>query len=163
MEIPGFSVHEEHVREEWIDYNGHMNVGYYLLPFENASGAFCRHLDLSREYRERTDHALFAAEAHLSFAREVRLGERLRFATLLLDWAPRWIHAIHCMYQMDAGYLAATNELLFVHVGLQARRAVPMPEAQQAALAAMAQAHSRWPRPAQAGRSIDPARKRHAR
>jgi len=76
-----FAEHTETVRPEWIDYNGHMNVGYYLLPFENASGAFCRHLDISKAYRERTNHAVFAAETHLTFEREVKEGDLLRFET----------------------------------------------------------------------------------
>lgn len=154
-----FSQHEETVLAEWIDYNGHMNVGYYLLPFENASGAFCRHLDISKAYRERTDHAVFAAETHLTFEREVKLGDRLRFSTQLLDWSPKWINLIHFMHNVDAGYLAASNQLLLVHVNLETRRAVPMPDAQQAGLAAMMAEHAALPLPAQAGRAIRPVRK----
>ena len=87
-----FQQHEETVRADWIDYSGHMNFGYFLLSFENASSAFFRHLDLSQAHRERTNHALFAAETHLTFKREVKLGDRLRFTTQLLGWAPKWIN-----------------------------------------------------------------------
>ena len=149
-----FAGHEEVVRPEWIDYSGHMNVGYYLVPFENASRAFCRHIDLSRSYRERTNHALFAAETHVTFEREVREADRLRFTTQLIAWAPKWINCIHCMYSADQDYLAATNQLLFVHVNLDTRRSAPIPAEQQATLRAIMQSHSKLPVPAQAGRAI---------
>jgi acyl-CoA thioester hydrolase len=28
------------VRPEWIDHNGHMNMGYYLVVFDFATDAF---------------------------------------------------------------------------------------------------------------------------
>ena len=31
------------VRPEWIDYNGHMNVGYYLVAFDQATERLCEH------------------------------------------------------------------------------------------------------------------------
>ena len=153
-ELIPFELHEDRVREEWIDYSGHMNAGYYLLAFEKASRVFCRYLDLSQPYRERTNHALFAVEAHVTFEREVRQGDGLRFTTQLLGWSPKWINCMHCMYQMSEGYLAATNQLLFVHVNLETRHSAAMPERQQATLKTLMVAHSKLPLPRQAGRSI---------
>ena len=153
-----FQQHEETVRADWIDYSGHMNFGYFLLPFENASSAFFRHLDLSQAHRERTNHALFAAETHLTFKREVKLGDRLRFTTQLLGWAPKWINCIHCMYHVGENYLAATNQLLFVYVDLDKRRSAPLPDRQQATLTALFETHSKLKIPAQVGRAINPSR-----
>jgi len=155
IEAP-FAQHEEPVRPEWIDDSGHMNVGFYLLAFENATRAFFQHLDLSRAYRERSGCALFAAEAHLGFERELRAGTRLRFTTQLLGFAPRWLHCFHTLYEADRDRLAATNELLFVHVDLGSRRAVPLSPAHQRALAEIERAHATLGRPPQAGRAIRP-------
>ena len=149
-----FARHEEVVRPEWIDYSGHMNIGYYLLPFENASSVFCQHVGLSRRYRERTNHALFAAETHVTFEREVKEADRLRFTTQLIAWGPRWINCIHCMHQAEAGYLAATNQVLFVHVNLETRRSAPLPDGQQATLREIMASHAELPIPEQAGRAI---------
>jgi acyl-CoA thioester hydrolase len=154
MDIFGFSEHEETVREDWIDYNRHMNVGYYLLPFENASTAFCRHMDISQAYKERSGHAIFAAEAHLTFEREVTLGDRLKFTTRLLGLGAKWINIIHFMENADAGYLAATNQLIFVHLNLSTQKSAPFPEAQRAALTEMLAVHETYPVPPQAGRAI---------
>ena len=79
-----FECKPQAVKPEWIDYSGHMNIGYYLLAFEAAAVDFFRHLDLSGEYRARTDHSLFALETHIVFLREVQKGAPLRMTAQLV-------------------------------------------------------------------------------
>jgi len=35
----GWLLHREKVIPEWVDYNGHMNVAYYVLVFDRATDA----------------------------------------------------------------------------------------------------------------------------
>jgi acyl-CoA thioester hydrolase len=156
MTIPApFAEYEETVDPAACDYNGHMNVGYYLLAFENAAKAFFGYVDLSQSYRERSNHALFVSETHLTFEREVCAGDRLRFATQLLGTTDKAIDVMHFMYHAGEGYLAATNEVMYLHVNLESRRAAPIPEGTQDFLRRMAAAHARLPPPPQAGRRIE--------
>ena len=156
MSIPApFSEHREAVDPATCDYNGHMNVGYYLLAFENAARAFFRYVGLSQAYRERTNHALFVSETHLTFEREVRAGERLRFSTQLLGATDKAIDVLHFMVHDDDGRLAATNEVMYLHVDLESRRIVAFPADAQEQLRRIEAAHARLPRPPQAGRRIE--------
>ena len=41
-----------------------MNLGYYLLAFEDAARHLFTQLDVSEAYRKRTNHALFANDDH---------------------------------------------------------------------------------------------------
>ena len=67
------------VLPEWIDYNGHMNLGFYLVAFELAQTHFYDEvLDLSRAYGERTGHAAFALETHINYLSELHEGDPLR-------------------------------------------------------------------------------------
>lgn len=79
-------LHTESVRTEWIDYNGHMNVAYYVLAFDHATDAFLDYLGMDEHYRDERRCSVFTAEAHVTYDREVRLGDPLRFTTQLLDW-----------------------------------------------------------------------------
>ena len=56
------------------------------------------------------------------------------------------------MYHADEGFLAATNELLALHVDLAGRRAAAFPEPVGRRLADLHAAHRRLPTPAQVGR-----------
>ena len=73
-----FPVHREIVRPEWVDYNNHMNVAYYVLVFDHATDAVFDRLDLGEAYRETTGCSLFVAEAHVTYEQEVSAGDRLR-------------------------------------------------------------------------------------
>ena len=37
-----FDAYRDRVRSEWIDHNGHMNMGYYLVVFDFATDEFFR-------------------------------------------------------------------------------------------------------------------------
>ena len=63
------------VRPEWIDHNGHMNMGYYLVVFDLATDAWFRYLGLDEAYRQRHRATTFCLEAHVSYHREVREGD----------------------------------------------------------------------------------------
>lgn len=155
MKIPApFAEYECVVPPEWIDYNGHMNVGYYLLPFEQAAKPFFKWLDLSARYREESGCTTYAAEAHLTFEREVIEGDRLRFETYLLAYRAKVIDAIHLMYHADEGYLAATNEVVYVHVDSQSKSARPFSDRHLQLLDKVTKTHAELPRPSQAGRAI---------
>jgi acyl-CoA thioester hydrolase len=142
------------VRPEWIDHNRHMNVGYYLVVFDYATDEFFRFIGLDGTHRRQHDVTTFCLEAHVTYHREVREGDPLRFTTRLLGHDAKRIHYIHEMYHAHEGYLAATNELMSLHVSEATRRGAPMAEEIRERLARIQAAHDALPRPPQAGRRI---------
>ena len=152
---PPFRRYEDIVRSEWIDYNGHMNVGFYLLAFEEAARSFFSWLDLSKDYRNRTGCGFFVSECHMTFEREVSEGQHLKFETQLLDKREKVVRVIHLMYSVDTPYLAATNEVLYIHVNLDKRASVPIPKEKMFLLDELFMAHKHLPKPQQVGRSIN--------
>ena len=154
-----FDRYRDVVRAEWIDQNDHMNVGYYLVVFDYATDEFFAWVGLDAAHRAAHGITTFCLEAHVTYHREVCLGDPLRFTTRLLAHDAKRIHYLHAMYHATEGWLAATNELLSLHVDRNTRRSAPMASAIQARLAAIQRAHDVLPRPPQAGRSIGLANK----
>ena len=144
----------ERVQPEWIDYNGHMNVAFYVLAFDHATDAFFDFLGLDEAYRTTTGNSTFAVEAHVTYQREVAKGDELRFTTQLLGFDHKRIHFFHRMYHAEQGFLAATAEWLSLHVDLAQRRVAPMPEAIAGRLAEVHAAHGALPVPPEVGRVI---------
>ena len=142
------------VRSEWIDHNEHMNVGYYLVVFDFATDAFFDWVGLNAAHREARAITTFCLEAHVTYHREVRAGDPLRFTTQLLAHDEKRIQYFHAMYHGGEGWLAATNELMSLHVSRATRRGAPMAPEILARLAAIQRAHDALPRPPQAGRAI---------
>ena len=149
-----FDEYREIVRSEWIDHNRHLNMGYYLVIFDHATDAFLSAVGLDDAHRRAAQVTTFCLEAHITYHREVRAGDLLRFTTLLVAHDAKRLHYFHAMYHADAGYLAATNELISLHVSERTRRAAPMSPEIRTRLAAMQAAHDALPRPPQLGRII---------
>jgi acyl-CoA thioester hydrolase len=146
--------HRERVRPEWIDYNGHMNVAYYVLIFDHGTDALFDALDIGAAYRARANCSLFAMQSNVSYVAEVKEGDELRVTTQFLGFDDKRIHFFHRMYHVGQGYLAATSELLGLHVDLSRRRAAPFPADVWARLSGAAAAHAGLPRPPELGRVI---------
>ena len=149
-----FDVFRATVRPEWIDHNGHMNMGYYLVVFDHATDAFLGWVGLDEAHRRAAAVTTFCLEAHVTYHQEVREGDTLRFTTRLLGFDEKRIHYFHEMYHAGDGYLAATNELMSLHVSRATRRSAPMAASVQDRLAVIQSAHDPLPRPAQVGRMI---------
>jgi acyl-CoA thioester hydrolase len=149
-----FDAYRDVVRPEWIDGNRHMNVGYYLVVFDFATDEFLSWVGLDEAHRRAMRVTTFCLEAHVTYHREVRAGDPLRFTTLLLAHDARRIHYFHAMYHAGEGYLAATNELMSLHVSEETRRGAPMAPEILERLGRIQAAHDALPRPPQVGRVI---------
>ena len=155
--MPGTSpltVHEEAVRPEWIDYNGHMNVAYYVLAFDHATDRLFDMLDLGVDYVEREHKSVFQVECHVTYLQEVKEGDVLTFTIQLLDFDSKRIHFFSSMTHRDKGFLSATTEWLGVHVDLNERRSADLPAASLERLSKLKTAHAELPQPPQVGRSM---------
>ncbi|MCY4427707.1 MAG: thioesterase family protein [Halieaceae bacterium] len=131
-ESPLFTVHSS-VKPEWIDYNGHMNMGYYLVAFDEVgTDSYFDFLGIGREHHARENRSTFTLASNIDFLKEVFANEPLRFTTRLLDFDHKRIHYFHCMYHAEQGYLAATNECLTMYMDMDTRRSAVFSEAQQA-------------------------------
>ncbi|OGL18266.1 MAG: hypothetical protein A3F92_03980 [Candidatus Rokubacteria bacterium RIFCSPLOWO2_12_FULL_71_22] len=149
-----FDAYRDRVRAEWIDHNGHMNMGYYLVVFDWATDEFWRWIGLDEAHRRARRVTTYCLEAHVTYHREVRAGDPLRFRTRLLAHDAKRVHFFHEMFHDTRGYLAATNELLSLHVSQETRRGAPMAPELLERLARIQAAHAALPRPPQAGRTI---------
>ena len=155
-----FDQHRATVKPEWIDWNGHMNVGYYVVAFDQATDTLCKQFGCGFEYTRDKIGMAFVLEAHVTYDREVKEGDPLRIASQILDLDAKRLHFIHAMYHGTEGYLAATNELMMMNIDYETRRSAPWPDWAMERLDKMAAAHKPLPVPPQAGRLIGIKRKK---
>jgi len=149
----------QRVLPEWIDYNGHMNVAFYVLAFDKALDQVFDMLDIGVDYVQRTGDSAFVLQNHVAYLAELKLGDPIRVSFQLLDWDAKKVHYFMHMYHASEGFLAATAEQVMMHVSLETRRSSPFPAGAQAKWAAMQEAHGKLPRPETAGASIGIRRK----
>ena len=144
--------HTSTVLPEWVDWNGHMNLAFYVTAFDQASGAFMRNIGLGRPYVDNKLGMTFVLEMHITYDRELREGAPMLFRTQLLDCDAKRVHLFHEMLHVDEGYLAATNETIVMNIDFASRRSAPWPQQAAERLDAVWAAHQHLPRPAKSGR-----------
>jgi acyl-CoA thioester hydrolase len=142
------------VKPEWIDLNGHMNLAYYIVLFDQAFDLLLAEWDLDWDYTKRTKQGLFAVETHTLYEQELGAGAAVRVRSWLIDVDGKRLHVAHEMYRASDMRRAACLETLNLHVDLEKRRVTPWPEAQRLALDAAALAHRAAGLPEWVGRRV---------
>jgi acyl-CoA thioester hydrolase len=153
-------LHREIIQSQWVDYNGHMNVAYYILVFDHATDAVLDRLDIGAAYRRRSGCSIFVAEAHATYEQEVGDGQAVAVDSRLIGFDDKRLIIYHEMICAEAGALVASNEVLCLHVDLTTRRTVALPADAAATIAAAAADHARLGRPRRTGRAIGLAARR---
>lgn len=118
------STFKETVKSEWIDYNGHMNVAYYVLVFDHATDFFLEQQGIDASYRREEGKSLFVVESHVNYANEVSEDEPLIVKTYCVGVDRKRLHLFHEMYREGHDDLCASNEVMLVHVDMNLRKSV---------------------------------------
>jgi acyl-CoA thioester hydrolase len=154
MPSPPYPSYRASVAPEWIDYNGHMNVAYYVLAFDRATDRLFDYLGVGEAYRRATHHSVFALEAHVTYERELRQGDEFAIATRLIDADRKRLHLFHAMTREKDNELSATIEVMGLHVDMAGPKSAPLPDDVFAKVEAMLAEHRLLPAPPQLGRKI---------
>ena len=145
---------DQQVLPEWIDFNGHMNVAYYVMAFDHGVDGLTSYLDIGPEGIEARGTSTFTLEMHTNYLQELHLDDPIRLTCQLLDYDSKRVHFFFNMYHTEEDYLAATCEQLLLHVNLEERRSSPFPQSAVSKLETLMLLHRQLPRPEKAGRSI---------
>ena len=140
------------VRPEWIDHNGHLNLAYYTVLFDNATDALWLEIGLGEPYR-RTGLTTFAVEAHTLYLGELFEGDETESATVIVGADAKRLHVAHELRRAGADRPAARQELMYLTVDMATRRSVPWPAAIHAGLQRAAACHAAT-RPEWVGRRL---------
>ena len=144
----------ETVQQQWIDYNGHLNAGYYLVAFDDAIAPWMDFIGLGSAHRAVRDITTFSAENHIVYVREIGPDEPYVIAVQLLGFDRKRIHAFQVMTQTREGYVAATCEVMSLHIDGPTRRVGRMVDEPYERLGEIWSVHRELSLPPQVGRSM---------
>jgi acyl-CoA thioesterase FadM len=141
------------VREEWIDYNGHLHDAGYAVVLSEANEALLAHLGLSEAYRVDRGLAMYTVESHIRYLAEVGRGNVIEAESLLVSADPKRMR-VHTLLRRDDGSPVATGEYLYLHVDQAAGKVTAMPPDRWAAVDALLSAHASLDRPQHLGHGV---------
>lgn len=148
------------IQPEWIDHNGHMNVGFYMVVFDYAVEDWLGYCGLSAKQLKANRATTFVAESHATYEQELLEGDPIFITAQLLDFADKKIHSFFRMFHAEQQYLAATHEIITLYIDGAARRPSPMRQEVLDRLQSVQELQADRPQPVQAGRTLSVHAKR---
>ena len=110
------------VKSEWADYNGHMNLAFYIHLFDNSWEVLLEKFDIGEESAINQKRTTFAVESHTTYDMEVKVGDEVDLNLLFLDFdKKRLVYKLEMVHNKEK-YLAATTEVCSLYVDLDSRR-----------------------------------------
>ena len=144
----------ETVIEDWIDYNGHLNMAFYNVIFDRAVDHVYDYLGIGEIYARSGIGSCFTMEVHVHYLQELSLGDEVEVHFQLLDFDVKRVHFFERLYHRQQGYIAATSEQIGMHVDMTTRRSAPFPVTAMDKLERLKAAHSQLEIPTEVGHRI---------
>ena len=119
------SVHlsSQKIIKDWIDYNDHMNVAYYLLVFDKfGADNLNRMFKMGEESAKSTGMSTMIVETNITYNQELKLDDEVDINLLYFDHDKKRLQYKMEMINKKEGYLASTFEAIALYVNLNTRK-----------------------------------------
>jgi len=110
------------------DHVGHMNVAWYTGKFDEATWNLFNMLGITPTYMRANQRGMAAVDQHTRYLRELHPGDVVFIQSRLLELDGKRIRFQHRMFNGETNDLAATTELLGLHMDTGIRKTCPFPE-----------------------------------
>ena len=110
------------VKAEWTDYNGHMNLAFYIHIFDTSWEILLEKFNIGEESAINQKKTTFAVESHTTYDKEVKAEDEVDINLLFLDFdKKRLVYKLEMIHKKEK-YLVATTEVCSLYVDLENRR-----------------------------------------
>ena len=116
------------VLPEWIDYNGHMNVAYYTLAFDDALDDFLDKIGIGEDYVTEFQNGPYALQANYHYLDELLVDEEFRVRIYLVDTTEKCFHSAMEIFNENTGLVSAVCEQITMNVNLELRKSNKYPD-----------------------------------
>ena len=71
-------ISSQKIKKEWTDYNGHMNVAYYVLIFDlYAAELLMTKFNMGEKSANETKKSTMVVESHITYNQELKEGDEV--------------------------------------------------------------------------------------
>jgi|TARA_B100001971_G_scaffold86139_1_gene79613 acyl-CoA thioester hydrolase len=118
----GIFLKAETVKKEWTDYNGHMNLAFYVHIFDKAAEVLLQKFKIGGDSAKKDKKSTFVVETHTTYDQEIKLGEEVEVHLSYFDHDKKRIYYKVSMLHKEKKYLAATTEVISLYIDLNQRK-----------------------------------------
>ena len=119
------------VLPQWTDYNGHMNLAFYIHLFDSSWEVLLEKFNIGENSAKNEKRTTFAVESHTTYDMEVKVDDEVDMNLLFLDFdKKRLVYKLEMIHKKDK-YLASTTEVCSLYVDLSSRRVTEFEESKK--------------------------------
>ena len=117
------------VIKDWIDYNNHMNVSYYLLMFDMYGAETLNNIFKMGEHSAKTTGmSTMVVETNITYDGELKLDDEVDINLTYFDHDKKRLQYKMEMIHKTKNYTASTIEVLALYVDLNTRKVTEFEE-----------------------------------
>jgi len=108
--------------KEWTDYNGHMNLSYYILVFDVGAEVILSKFKMGEQSAKAEKRSTMVVETHTTYNQEVKEGDEVDVFLSHFDHDKKRLHYKLEMYEKGKNVLSSTTEVLSLYIDLNLRK-----------------------------------------
>ena len=116
------------VKQEWVDYNNHMNMAYYVLIFDQALEVALEKFKMGESAAKDLNRSTMVVETNTKYLSEVKQGEKLDINMTYFDHDKKRLHLKMEMIEKSKKKISATIEWISLYIDLSHRKVTDFEE-----------------------------------
>ena len=106
------------VKQEWVDYNDHMNMAYYVLIFDQALEVALEKFKMGESSAKDLNRSTMVVETNTKYLSEVKQGEEIDIHMTYFDHDKKRLHIKMEMIEKSKKKISATIEWISLYIDL---------------------------------------------
>ena len=116
------------VKKEWVDYNNHMNMAYYVLLFDRAWEVALEKFKMGGTAAKNLNKSTMVVETNTKYLNEVKEGELVNVNLAYFDHDKKRLHLKLEMISQKTKKLSASMEWISLYIDLSKRKVAEFEE-----------------------------------
>ena len=90
------------VLPEWTDYNGHMNLAFYIHLFDSSWEVLLEKFNIGENSAKNEKRTTFAVESHTTYDMEVKVGDEVDMNLIFFDFdKKRLVYKLEMIHKLS--------------------------------------------------------------
>ena len=108
--------------KEWVDYNNHLNMAYYVLIFDQACEVMLEKFKIGAVSAKNERRSTMVVETNTKYINEVKKGVEVDIVLTFFDHDKKRLHLSLDMIEKQTKKISASIEWLSLYVNLETRK-----------------------------------------
>ena len=108
--------------KEWVDYNNHLNMAYYILVFDQAWEIMLEKIKMGADSAKNSKRSTMVVETHTQYISEVKENDEVDIMLTYFDHDTKRLHLKLEMIEKKTQKISATMEWISLYIDLNLRK-----------------------------------------